>query len=122
MKLALVTIPCSCASMMPRLIPGLWPKSSALTMRYFSPLMVPGPKDPDSTKHYLTPLFGSSKRLLRRSFAPKHFLSSVMGNHDDIHLHSHPFYKSRHAENFGREMRLAGNARRLGFQVLRCRA
>src|SRR5262245_66440968 len=32
MRLTLVTMPPSMASMMPRLTPGLWPKSSALTM------------------------------------------------------------------------------------------
>src|SRR5581483_9335750 len=33
MRLALVTMPFSCAAMMPRLTPAVWPKSSAFTMR-----------------------------------------------------------------------------------------
>src|SRR5262249_50498185 len=40
MSVALVTMPCLCASTMPRLTPGVRPKSSALTMRILAAVML----------------------------------------------------------------------------------
>ena len=73
-------------------------------------------QNPDLLQRYNVPAFRTTKGFPRRSFAPKHFLPTVMGNHDNIHLHSHPFREKRQSEDLSREMRLTRNTRDSAFR------
>ena len=74
-------------------------------------------QNPDLLQRYSVPAFRTTKGFPRRSFAPKHFLPSVMGNHDNIHLHSHPFHERRQFED--RDGKCASHEIR-GASALRC--